>query len=104
MTLSAADGDNGLLERIDELAVLERSLAKARDGQGSLVLVSGEAGIGKTALARAFCDAHRGGTRVLGVFAIRCSRRARSGRCLTSPRLPAASWLSWSRREQRHMM
>ena len=65
MTLSAAGEDNGLLERIGELAALERSLAKARDGQGSLVLVSGEAGIGKTALVRAFCDAHRGGVRVL---------------------------------------
>ncbi|MFY9931052.1 MAG: AAA family ATPase [Streptosporangiaceae bacterium] len=65
MTLSAADRDNGLLERTGELAALERSLAKARDGQGSLVLVSGEAGTGKTALVRAFCDAHRGGARVL---------------------------------------
>ena len=65
MTLSAASEDNGLLERTGELAALERSLAKARDGQGSLVLVSGEAGIGKTALVRAFCDAQRGGARVL---------------------------------------
>ena len=65
MTLSAASEDNGLLERTGESAALERSLAKARDGQGSLVLVSGEAGIGKTALVRAFCDAQRGGARVL---------------------------------------
>ena len=65
MTLSAAGEDNGLLERTGELAALERPLAKARDGRGSLVLVSGEAGIGKTALVRAFCDAHRGGARVL---------------------------------------
>jgi DNA-binding CsgD family transcriptional regulator/tetratricopeptide (TPR) repeat protein len=65
VTLSAASEDNGLLERTGELAALERSLAKARDGQGSLVLVSGEAGIGKSALVRAFCGAQRGGTRVL---------------------------------------
>jgi DNA-binding CsgD family transcriptional regulator len=65
VTLSAASEDNSLLERTGELAALERSLAKARDGQGSLVLVSGEAGIGKTALVRAFCGAQRGGTRVL---------------------------------------
>ena len=65
MTLTAASEDHGLLERTGELAALERSIAKARDGRGSLVLVSGEAGIGKTALVRAFCDAHRDGTRVL---------------------------------------
>jgi DNA-binding CsgD family transcriptional regulator/tetratricopeptide (TPR) repeat protein len=57
--------DNALLERAGELAALERSLAKARDGRGSFVLVSGEAGIGKTALVRAFCDAHRGVARAL---------------------------------------
>jgi hypothetical protein len=34
VTLSAASEDNGLLERTGELAALERSLAKARDGQG----------------------------------------------------------------------
>jgi predicted ATPase len=44
--------DSVLLERASELATLERSLAKARDGRGSLVLVSGEAGVGKTALVR----------------------------------------------------
>lgn len=65
MALAAASENNGLLERTGELAALERSIAKARDGRGSLVLVSGEAGIGKTALARAFCDANRDGARVL---------------------------------------
>lgn len=57
--------DNALLERAGELATLERSLATARDGRGSFVLVSGEAGVGKTALVRASCDAHRGAARVL---------------------------------------
>ncbi len=57
--------DHALLERAGELATLERSLAKARDGRGSFVLVSGEAGAGKTALVRAFCDTHRGAARVL---------------------------------------
>jgi DNA-binding CsgD family transcriptional regulator len=65
VTISAASEISGLLERTDELAALQRSLAKARDGRGSLVLVSGEAGIGKTALVRAFCDSQRGGARVL---------------------------------------
>jgi DNA-binding CsgD family transcriptional regulator/tetratricopeptide (TPR) repeat protein len=57
--------DNALLERASELTTLARSLATARDGRGSFVLVSGEAGVGKTALVRAFCDAHRGAARVL---------------------------------------
>jgi predicted ATPase len=65
VTPTGAGEDGGLLERSGELAALEASLAKARDGRGSLVLVSGEAGIGKTALARAFCDTHRGAARVL---------------------------------------
>ncbi len=65
MTLPPAAQDNPLLERADELAALDRSLTKALDGLGSFVLVSGEAGIGKTALVRAFCDARRGAARVL---------------------------------------
>jgi DNA-binding CsgD family transcriptional regulator len=65
VTLPAAGEDNGLLERTGDLAALERSLAQARGGRGSFVLVSGEAGIGKTALVRAFCEGHRGAARVL---------------------------------------
>jgi DNA-binding NarL/FixJ family response regulator len=45
-----------LLERDDLLADLRSSLAGARTGAGRLVLVGGEAGVGKTALARRFCD------------------------------------------------
>jgi len=44
-----------LLERDDALAVLEHALAEARAGRGGVVLVSGDAGVGKTALVRAFC-------------------------------------------------
>ena len=44
-----------LLERDAEMVMLEEALAKARSGQGRLVLVSGEAGIGKSALVRSFC-------------------------------------------------
>src|SRR5689334_22585061 len=36
-----------------ELAALDAALARARDGQGAALLFSGEAGIGKTHLARA---------------------------------------------------
>jgi DNA-binding SARP family transcriptional activator len=39
-----------LLERDDELAVLDRCVASARRGRGSVVLVSGDAGVGKSAL------------------------------------------------------
>ena len=46
----------GLLEREQPLAALRDALADAAGGQGRLVLVAGEAGVGKTALVRAFCD------------------------------------------------
>ena len=43
-----------LLEREHTLAVLETAVADAAAGNGSVVLVTGEAGIGKTTLVRAF--------------------------------------------------
>ena len=55
-----------LLERSDALSTLAGSLAQvAESGGGRLVLVSGEAGVGKTALLRRFCDQHRGSVRIL---------------------------------------
>jgi tetratricopeptide (TPR) repeat protein len=46
-----------LLERSDELAVLAGELADVVDtARGRLVLIAGEAGIGKTALVGAFCS------------------------------------------------
>src|SRR4051812_43983500 len=42
-----------LLEREAELDTLSRTFASAAGGRGSVVLVSGEAGIGKTSLVRA---------------------------------------------------
>jgi DNA-binding CsgD family transcriptional regulator/tetratricopeptide (TPR) repeat protein len=51
---------DGLLERGEELLALEGSLAAVGAGSGGrLVLVAGEAGVGKTALIRSFCEAHR---------------------------------------------
>ena len=44
-----------LLERGSSLAVLQEALDEALSGCGRLVLVGGEAGVGKTALVRAFC-------------------------------------------------
>ena len=54
-----------LLERTSELKALARQLELVRaESSGRLGLIGGEAGVGKTALVRAFC-AHTTGTRVL---------------------------------------
>jgi DNA-binding CsgD family transcriptional regulator len=55
---AALTGDSEeLLERSEELLVLTEALASVEStGRGRLVLVAGEAGIGKTALLRGFCS------------------------------------------------
>jgi DNA-binding CsgD family transcriptional regulator/tetratricopeptide (TPR) repeat protein len=59
-------GGMPLLERSDQLRALRQSLATAGDGGGGrVVLLSGEAGIGKTALLREFCRVAGGKARVL---------------------------------------
>src|SRR5918995_1354245 len=55
----------GLLERDAELRRLRETLRGAGQGRGSVVLVSGEAGIGKTSLVRAFAREAAGQARVL---------------------------------------
>jgi DNA-binding CsgD family transcriptional regulator/tetratricopeptide (TPR) repeat protein len=52
-----------LLERDAPLAVLEEALASARAGRGRLVFLSGDAGIGKSALVRMFLT--QSGERIL---------------------------------------
>jgi ATP/maltotriose-dependent transcriptional regulator MalT len=47
-----------LVERGDALAALETALRDAGEREGRIVLVAGEAGIGKTSLLRAFAAAH----------------------------------------------
>jgi DNA-binding CsgD family transcriptional regulator len=47
-----------LLERSELLDALVRALIDAAKGRGRLVLLGGEAGVGKTALLRAFCRDH----------------------------------------------
>ncbi len=54
-----------LLERDDVLNELRQSLQQANDGLGSLLLVGGEAGIGKTSLLRRFSDEASSSARVL---------------------------------------
>jgi len=57
----AAAADEGLFERADELALLaERLAAVAVTGTGHVVLLRGEAGVGKTALVREFCELRAG--------------------------------------------
>jgi DNA-binding CsgD family transcriptional regulator/tetratricopeptide (TPR) repeat protein len=56
MAVTAALEQAGLLERDSVLEELRRPLAEAATGRGRLVLVAGEAGVGKTAVVQAFCD------------------------------------------------
>ncbi|MEV4114124.1 BTAD domain-containing putative transcriptional regulator [Nonomuraea sp. NPDC049695] len=74
---SAFDGDR-LVAREGELRVLEELLSEARRGRGGLVLVTGEAGIGKTSLARAAAD-----------LAAARGFRVEWGRCLDGGTAPA---------------
>jgi DNA-binding CsgD family transcriptional regulator/tetratricopeptide (TPR) repeat protein len=56
---------DGLVERERELAALEAALAAVSAGQGRVVLVTAEAGGGKTALIDRFCAIHASSVRVL---------------------------------------
>ena len=58
------NADTELLEREEPRARLEAALAAAREGHGRIISLEGEAGIGKSALALAFADAHRADARV----------------------------------------
>jgi DNA-binding CsgD family transcriptional regulator len=60
-TVAAAE----LLERDDFLDTLRATLAKVMEGRGRLIVLAGEAGVGKTALVRRFCADLGGDMRVL---------------------------------------
>lgn len=74
----------GLVGRAGELARLRAALGAASAGRGSAVLISGEAGIGKTRLVAELADAARG-----------CGAQVLSGRCidLIGPGVPYYSLL-----------
>ena len=63
--MGGEDSGAALLERDGALSVLQAAFGAVVAGQGAVVLVSGEAGIGKTSLVRAFVSAERRATRVL---------------------------------------
>jgi len=48
----AATGTSGLLHRMSETELLDALLARVREGQSAVLVIHGEAGIGKTALPR----------------------------------------------------
>jgi predicted ATPase len=54
-----------LIERSGQLAALGEHLAAAAAGRGRLVLVGGEAGIGKTSLVETFASEHGAGARIV---------------------------------------
>lgn len=63
---TTSDRRDALLERAGQLAVLDEALHAALSKvRGRLVLVAGEAGVGKTSLVRAFCASQQGSHRIL---------------------------------------
>jgi predicted ATPase len=63
---SAASSGGAFLERDQDLAALERALDDVRSSdEGSLVLLAGEAGVGKSELIRSFCGSLPASVRVL---------------------------------------
>jgi len=56
---------SNLLEREECFAVLGSAHRSMLEGRGNLVFVEGEAGVGKTALVRHFCEQHSNGSRLL---------------------------------------
>jgi DNA-binding CsgD family transcriptional regulator len=63
--VTSSDTSGELLERAGELSILGEGFdAVQRSSRGRVILIGGEAGVGKTALLRRFCD-DAGGARVL---------------------------------------
>ena len=65
-SVGSRSGLGAFLERAEDLALLEEAFGSVRaSGEGTLVLVAGEAGVGKTALLERFCESQRAAARVL---------------------------------------
>ena len=66
-TEAAPANGTGLVERDVELAMLAAAFARVAGSgsRGALVIVSGEAGVGKTALVRRHCEERRSAARIL---------------------------------------
>jgi hypothetical protein len=65
LSVALSRGADPCLERAEDLSVPMEALAGVRaSGQGRLVLVAGEAGVGKTALIARFCELRPGSVRV----------------------------------------
>src|SRR5439155_14459650 len=63
---AVAERQRDLLERDHELAALAAALTAVHDGaRGRLVLLCGEAGVGKTAVIQSFRASHGGAARLL---------------------------------------
>jgi DNA-binding CsgD family transcriptional regulator/tetratricopeptide (TPR) repeat protein len=65
MSVTAVTGGGRLLEREAVLDGLRQAMGDAKTGRGRLVLVAGEAGVGKSAAIRCFCDEVGASARVL---------------------------------------
>lgn len=64
--VTTSDTSSELLERARELSMLGECLeAVQRSSRGRVLLIGGEAGVGKTALLRRFCDDCPSGVRFL---------------------------------------
>jgi DNA-binding CsgD family transcriptional regulator len=83
----------GLLERGEQLAVIESALARGREGSGGMLVIEGPAGIGKTTLLRAAsASAEAAGMRLLRSRGAQLEREFAFGvaRQLLEPPLAAA--------------
>ena len=81
-----------VLERAALVDALLEGVAAARAGHGGVVLVEGEAGIGKSSLLRAFLAALDRSVRTLVGAVTTCAPAVRSGRCATRPSTPPGRW------------
>ena len=86
-----------LIERESQLAALHQYADEASQGQGRLVLISGEAGVGKSVLLEEFAqdlkDARWLWAGCDGLFTRRCSQLHRCSRPSWSATVPLHAWI-----------